>query len=163
MKELTPFEGFQEHTLSLSVCFLLHKASLLSYSLSPLFCVVHCSPATTRKGDGLACGGSIPSADFSFPSYKLAILLANIFLKLLSDMREMNISEKTRGTYFPFVSGLPEWLQEGAETMWCTWFLPLSWGPNQESMEADKENPLYFVSLTSYHHTSYCSHCTWSG
>lgn len=35
MKELTPFEGFQEHTLSLSVCFLLCKASLLVHFLSP--------------------------------------------------------------------------------------------------------------------------------
>jgi len=93
MKELTPFEGFQEHTLLLSVCFLLHKASLLSYSLSPLCCVVHCIPATTRKGKALAWGGSIPNADFSFPYYKLPILLANSFLKLLSDIREINISD----------------------------------------------------------------------
>lgn len=35
MKELTPFERFQEHTLSLSVCFLLHKASLLVFSFLP--------------------------------------------------------------------------------------------------------------------------------
>lgn len=156
MKELTPFEGFQEHTLSLSVCFPFHKASLLSYSLSPPFCVAHCSPATTRKSNGLACGGSIPKTDFSLPSYKPPILLANIFLKLLSDMREMNICEKTRRTYFSFVSGLPEWLPKGAEAMGCTWFLPLLWGPNQECMEADTENaftlfhlPASIITLTA--------------
>lgn len=88
MKELTPFEGFQEHALSLSVCFLLHKASLLSYSLSLLFCVAHCSPGTTRKGNGLACGGSITNADFSLPSYNLSILL--VYLKSLP--REEEIS-----------------------------------------------------------------------
>lgn len=162
MKELTPFEGFQEHTLSLSVCFLLHKASLLSYSLSPR--VLHCplQPSYNQKGWWFGLWWQYPKCRLLTSLLQAAILLANIFLKLLSDMREMNFSEKTSGTYFPFLSGLPEWLQEGAETMWCTWFLRLLWGPNQECMEAD-ENPLYFVSLTSYHHTSYCSRCTWSG
>lgn len=63
----------------------------------------------------MACGGIIPNADFSLPSYKLPILLANIFLKLLSDVTEMSISEKTRETCFLFLSGLPEWLQEVAK------------------------------------------------
>lgn len=98
-----------------------------------------------------------------FPLTSCQFCWQTFFLSCLSDMTEMNISEKTRGTYFPFLSGLSEWLQEGAEAMGCTWFLPLSWGLNQECMKANKENSFYFVSLTSYHHISYGSHCTLSG
>lgn len=102
MKELTPFEGFQEHTLSLSVCFLLHKASLLSYSLSAPFCIAHCSPATTRKGDGLACGGSIPSADFSLPSYKQQFCWQTFFLSCCLTWEKWTLVRKQGALIFLF-------------------------------------------------------------